>query len=108
MAVVKDETQTHGTKYHTWTHILVKVGGYTQGFHLMKIPCATKSSALSFGVYGMLTPLPFDRGKMVSNLSLPCSHSASLPIVISLVHPSLPLSRALQEGYCSQVVHYCL
>jgi len=39
MAVVKDETQqTHGTKY-TWPHVLVMVGSYAQGFHLMKIPC---------------------------------------------------------------------
>jgi len=100
MAVVKDETQTHGTKY-TWTHVLVKVGGYTQGFQLTKIPCATKSIALSFTVYGMLTPLPFDRGKMVSSHSPPYPHAASLPISprpyqASLVHPSLPPSGTLE------------
>jgi len=50
MAVVKDETQAHGTKY-TWPHVLVKVGGYAQGFHLMKIPCNTKTTALQFGLW---------------------------------------------------------
>jgi len=79
MAIVKDETQAHGTKY-TWPHVPVKVDGHTQGIHLLKISCAPKLVTLSFAVYGMLTPLPFDRGKMVSSLSLHCPHIASLPI----------------------------
>jgi len=43
----------------------------------------------------------------------PCPHAASLQISpgsyqASLVHLSLPSSRALEEGYCSHVVPYCL
>jgi len=66
MAVAKDETQAHGTKY-TWPHILIKANGYAQDIHLLKISCAPKPITLLFAVYGMLTPLPFDRGKMVSS-----------------------------------------
>jgi len=88
MAVVKDETQAHGSKY-TWHQVLlidlVKVDGNVQSFHLTKIPCATKSIALSFTVYGMLTPLPFDRGKMVSGLSLPCYHAGSFAYPIKAI-----------------------
>jgi len=125
IAVVGDKSQALGSNC-SWSHVfqtnlgkvdgytknaglmLIKVDDYTQGFHLLEIFCAAMSIAMSSTVYRMLTPLPFGRGKMVSNLSPPCSHAASLPILISLVHPSLPLSRALEEGYCSHVVHYCL
>jgi len=70
MAIVKDETQApHGTKY-TWPYVLVKVVGYAQSLHLTTNPCATKTTALSFGVCDMMTSLPFDRGKMVSSLPL--------------------------------------
>jgi len=128
MAVVKDEIQAHGTTWHQVLQIdLVKVDGYTkvadyvptkvddyrQDPHPLKIPCATMSTALPFTVYGMLTPLPFDRGKMVSSQSPPRPHAASLPISpwpyqASLVHPSLPLSGVLEEGYCTHVNPYCL
>jgi len=53
--------------------VLIKADGYEQGNHMsLMIPCATKFIALSFTVYGMLALLPFDRGKMVSNLSPLC------------------------------------
>jgi len=80
----------------------------------MTIPCATKTTALSFGVCDMMTSLPFDRGKMVFNSSSPSRpHAASLPISprtlqANLVHPSLPAWNTLEEGYCSHVVPYCL
>ncbi len=114
MAVVKDE-KAHGTKY-TWPHVLhidlFKVNGNAQGIHLLKISCAPKFITLSFAVYGMLTPLPFDRGKMVSNLSLSCPHAASVltpprSLQANFVHPSLPAWNALKEDYCSHVVPYC-
>jgi len=69
MAVVKDETQAHDTKY-TWPHVLVKAGSYAQGIYLLKIPYAPKLITLSLAVYGMLIPFPFDRGKMVASLPL--------------------------------------
>jgi len=109
---VKDEAQAHGTKF-TWPHVLVKADSHAQGIHLLEISCAPKLITLSFAVYGMLTPLPFDRGKMVSSLSPSCPHAASLPISprslqANFVHPSLPAWNALEEGYCSHVVPYCL
>jgi len=130
MAIVRDKTKTLGSNC-TWSQVLqinlVKVDGYTkvannapikvdshaQAFHLLKIFCVTMSIALSFAVYGMLTPLPFDRGKMVSSQSPPHPHAASLPISprpyqASLLHPSLPLSGVLEEGYSSHVNPYCL
>ncbi len=76
MAVLRDETQACGIKY-TWPHVLAKVGSYTQDFHCLKIFYAAKSIALSYVVYGMLTPLPFDRGKMSSSLSSPCHHAVT-------------------------------
>ncbi len=97
MAILKDETQAHGSKY-TCSHVfqtdlgkvdgytknagpmLIKVDDYAQGFHLLEIFCAAMSITLSYMVYGMLTPLPFDRGKMVSSLPPHCPHAASLPI----------------------------
>jgi len=45
MAIVKDETQAHGTEY-TQPHVCVKVSGYAQDFYLMEIFCATQSIAL--------------------------------------------------------------
>ena len=77
--------------------MLIKVDDYAQDFHLLEIFGAAMSIALPFTVYGMLTPLPFDRGKMVSNLSPSCSHAVTLPILISLVHPSLPSSENWKE-----------
>jgi len=77
-----------------------------------KIPCVTKLFALSFTVYGMLTPLPFDRGKMISNLSPSCLYAASLqipsrPYQASLVHLLPPPWRAL-KCYCSHLIPYGL
>jgi len=119
MTIVRDKTQTLGSNC-SWSHVfqtdlgkvdgynaghmLIKVDDYAQGFHLLEILCAAMSIALSYTVYDMLTPLPFDRGKM---LSPHCPHAASLPISprpfqASLVHLSLPPSRVLEGGY------YCL
>ncbi len=113
---VRDKVHTHGSKYTQFPilqFVLIKADDYEQGTHIsLMIPCITKLITLSFTVYGMLTPFPFDRGKMFSSLSLPCPHAASLPISprfqASLVHPSLPSSRALEGDYCSHVVPYCL
>jgi len=84
MAVLKDETQACGIKY-IWPHVLAKVGSYTQDFHHLKIFYAAKSIALLYIVYGILTPLPFDRGKMNYSLSPPCHHAGSF------AHPIKPL-----------------
>jgi len=55
----------------------IKVAGYAQNFHILKIFYATKSIALSYVVYRMLMPLPFDRGTMSSSLSPHCHHAGS-------------------------------
>jgi len=111
MAVVKDETQqTHGTKY-TWPHVLVMVGGYAQGFHLMKIPCATKSMTLSFGVNGMMTSFLFDRGKIVASLPfLPLCSLIANPIKALSSKPgaSAPTSIKSIGRLFPHVTPYCL
>jgi len=58
-------------------YVPTKVDGQAQDFHCLKIFYATKSIALSYFVDGMLTPFPFDRGKMSSSLSSPCHHAGS-------------------------------
>jgi len=111
---VRNMAHIHGSKYTKFPVLLfvrIKVAGYTQGIHMsFKIPCVTKLFAPSFTVYGMLTPLPFDRGKMVSNLSPSYLYAASLqitsrPYQASLVHLSLPPWRAL-KCFCSHVIPY--
>jgi len=111
---VRNMAHIHGSKYTKFPvlpFVCIKVAGYTQGIHMsFKIPCVTKLFAPSFTVYGMLTPLPFDRGKMVSNLSPSYLYAASLqitsrPYQASLVHLSLPPWRAL-KCFCSHVIPY--
>jgi len=113
MTVAKDATQARGTKY-TWPHVLhidlVKIDGFAQGIHPLRISCTTKLITLSLAVYGMLTPFPFDRGKMVSPF---CHHACSYAYLIrlyqaSLMHPSLLLWKVFEEGYYYQVLPYCL
>jgi len=106
MAIVKDKTQFFGSNC-SWSHVfqtdlgnadgytknaghmLIKVDDYAQqGFHHLEIFCDAMSIALSYTIYGMLTALPFDRGKMVSSLltanftkvfsSKPCAPSTSI------------------------------
>jgi len=131
VAAARDAIQAHGPKYTQFPVFqtdLSKVDGYTlgmidgympmkincyaQGFQLFKIFCVTKSIALLLTVFGMLTPLPFDRGKVVSCLSMFCPHAVSLlllskPYQVGLVHLSLPPWRA-PDGYCSNVIPYFL
>jgi len=115
MAIVKDETLAHHTKY-IQPHVLVKVDGYVQGFHLIEIFCATQSIALSFGVCGMTTSFPFDRGKMVPSLPLLslCSLIADpIKALSSTPGASAPTSiksigRLLVTPYCLWGVMTCL
>jgi len=110
MAIVNDETRAHGTEY-TQPHVCVKVSGYAQDFHLMTIPCATKTTALQFCVCGMTTSFPFDRGKMVSSLPLLslCSLIAN-PTKALLSKPAacLPTSIMNIGRLFSPVTLYCL
>ena len=80
MAIVRDKAKALGSNC-TWSQVFqinlvkvdaytkvanytpIKVDGHAQEFHIFKTFCATNSLALSYIVYGMLTPLPFDRGK---------------------------------------------
>jgi len=113
---MRDKAHTHGpkrTQFPVLPLVCINAAGYMQGIHMrLKIPCVTELFAPSFTVYGMLMPLPFDRGKMVSNLSLSYLYAASLQIPsrsyqASLVHSSLPPWRVL-ECYCSHVIPYSL
>jgi len=54
----------------TDSYMPMKINGYAQGIQLLEIFCVTKSIASLFAVFGMLTPVPFDRGKMVSCQSM--------------------------------------
>jgi len=52
------------TQFPAHPFVCIKVASYMQGIHMsFKIPCVTELFALSFTVYGMLTSLPFDRGR---------------------------------------------
>ncbi len=114
VTAVKDAIQAHGPKYTQspvfqidlfeadgYTlgmiddYMPMKTNDYAKGFPFLKIYCVTKSTASLFTVFGMLPPLPFDRGKMVSCLSMFCPHAVLLlilskPYQVRLVHLSLP------------------
>jgi len=113
---MRNKAHIHGpkcTQFPVLPFVCIKIAGYTQGIHMsFKIPCVTELFALSLTVYGMLTPLPFDRGKMISNLSPSYPYAASLQIPsrsyqASLVHSSLPPWRAV-KCYCAHVIPYGL
>jgi len=88
MAVAKDATQACGTK-STWPHVLhidlVKIDGFAQGINPLWISCTTKLITLLLALYAILTPFPFDRGKMVSSLPL-------LPLCSLIADPIKALS----------------
>jgi len=71
------------------SYMPMKINGYAQGFQLLEIFCVTKSIGLLFTVFRMLTPLPFDKGKMVSCLSI------FFPHAVSLLIPSKPYQAGL-------------